>query len=71
MKSKIQQGWECPKCGNVYNPSVKECVNCINTSIPLDFDRYNQKLFMHSYFCTNCGVYHNRNYTCYGHNTHA
>ena len=24
----IQQGWECPKCGNVYNPSEHGCINC-------------------------------------------
>lgn len=23
-----QQGWVCPKCGNVYAPWVKECCNC-------------------------------------------
>jgi len=24
-------GWECPKCGKVYAPSVVECVACNNT----------------------------------------
>ena len=24
------QGWECPKCGNVYAPLVTECLNCNN-----------------------------------------
>lgn len=21
-------GWTCPKCGSVYSPSVKQCVDC-------------------------------------------
>ena len=25
-----QQGWICPKCGNVYAPMVQECWKCNN-----------------------------------------
>lgn len=24
----IPQGWECPKCQNIYAPAVKECEKC-------------------------------------------
>ena len=24
----INQGWQCPKCGNVYSPMYMECARC-------------------------------------------
>ena len=24
----VQQGWECPKCGRVYSPSMVMCTYC-------------------------------------------
>ena len=26
--STVPQGWQCPKCGNIYAPHVSECANC-------------------------------------------
>lgn len=26
----IQKGWECPKCGRVYSPSVDMCKYCVD-----------------------------------------
>lgn len=28
FKPFMQQGWECPKCGHVYAPTVTECKHC-------------------------------------------
>ncbi len=28
------QGWECPKCGQVYGPFVQQCSNCVPRSTP-------------------------------------
>ena len=28
MGNKMQEGWVCPKCGNVYAPFVSKCVRC-------------------------------------------
>lgn len=32
--SNIQQGWQCPVCGKVYAPSVKECSNFHPAPLP-------------------------------------
>lgn len=27
------QGWECPKCGKVYSPTVQLCFSCGNDNV--------------------------------------
>jgi hypothetical protein len=27
-------GWECPKCGKIWAPSVEECADCNKTRTP-------------------------------------
>ena len=30
-------GWECPKCGNCYSPTVQQCISCRNDSVHVPF----------------------------------
>lgn len=38
---KMNKGWECPKCGRVYAPSVTECYLCAPVSEPFVPKPYN------------------------------
>lgn len=29
----MMQGWECPKCGSVYAPHVRQCDTCKNSKV--------------------------------------
>ena len=30
----MNQGWECPKCGKVYAPSIIQCLTCGKNTYP-------------------------------------
>lgn len=34
------RGWECPKCGSVWAPSVQSCNNCSNKTNMQDYPRF-------------------------------
>ena len=46
---KLNKGWECPKCGNVYAPHISQCYKCnkeetkpyLPYNDQLDKDQYN------------------------------
>lgn len=58
------KGWICPKCGNVYAPSVEECPRCnpldfpdISCNINQDNDDFTDDEMV---YCLNCGKFYRR-----------
>ena len=48
-------GWICPKCGNVYSPTISECYKC-NTTYQYVYTEPNAKPSeqIHVIMCKNC-----------------
>lgn len=32
----MNQGWECPKCHTVWNPTVQKCAQCSPVAVPCE-----------------------------------
>jgi uncharacterized OB-fold protein len=36
-------GWICPRCGTIWSPYVKKCLNCNGFNISIEWDSSNAK----------------------------
>lgn len=58
------QGWECPKCGGCYAPSVTECHRCVPPTVTVSSHAYIPGNAVRYPWCAQCGRNHESSTAC-------